>query len=54
MKGRPDSTAAPRLVGYEYDDEVRNADALPPYNAEEFTGSMPQYGDTAVTSEYAF
>jgi hypothetical protein len=52
MKGQPDSTAAPMVVEYEYEDDVRNAEAPPPYTAEELTGSIPQPGDTGVTSKY--
>jgi hypothetical protein len=51
MKGRPDSTQAPIPVEYEYDDYMRNAEAPPPYTVEELTGSIPQPGDTGVTSK---
>jgi hypothetical protein len=50
---RPDSTQAPIPVNYEYDDDVHDEQAPPPYTAEEMTGSIAQSGDTGVTGRYA-
>jgi hypothetical protein len=52
MRARPDSTQAPMPVEYEHDYEVHHTDAPPPYTAEELTGSIPQPGDTGVTSTF--
>jgi len=51
MKARPDSTQAPIPVDSERDDDVYHFGAPPPYTAEELTGSIPQPGDTGVTSK---
>ena len=48
---RPDSTQAPIPVAYEYDNDVHDEEAPPPYTAEELTGSIPQPRDTKATSE---
>jgi hypothetical protein len=51
MRVRPDSTNAPIPLEFELEDDINHAEAPPAYTAEELTGSIPQPGETGVTSK---